>query len=292
MDAAEQGRRCGLGGKVESLPGEAVLDEGVDGMRLAVLRQRGLHRSLEGPVIALVLDRDTRFIGKVRALIDPCTEDADLFVAERIALLRHAAFGTESGNEVDQGRLRAVPFLKRRAQRAIGEEGWLVIEPEIGLLMFGTVAVVAGPREDGLDVLHEVDLAIRCGRQFGEIGLGQFERRGVADNEPFRPRRARIDPGAEFADLFRLQGLRFLRRHRLVGVEAGDAMDEIGLGAFSIGEGSAVFPALAEMLGGVEPEPALLLTRPVAGDAGVLENWPDVALEIESFRRGREIGGL
>lgn len=102
MDAAEQGRRRGLGGKVESFAGEAFLDEGVDGMRLAILWQRCLHRSLEGPVIPFVLDRHARLVGEVRALIDPRTEDADLFGRERIALLRHAAFGSESGDEMEQ----------------------------------------------------------------------------------------------------------------------------------------------------------------------------------------------
>lgn len=167
-----------------------------------------------------------------------------------------------------------------------------MIEPEIRLLVSRTVAIVTGTSEDGLHVLHEIDLAVRHGRQLGEIGLGQFERCGVADDKPLGPGCARVDPGAEFADLLRLQGLGFLRRHRLIGVAAGDAMDQRGLGTFAIGEGRSVFTALAEMLGGVEPEPALLLARTVAGDAGVLEDRPDVALEIEAFRRGRKIGGL
>ena len=70
VDAAEQGRRSGLGGKVEPLSQEAILDESVDRMRLAVFRKRGLQRRAEGPVMALVCDRDARLIGEIRALID------------------------------------------------------------------------------------------------------------------------------------------------------------------------------------------------------------------------------
>lgn len=162
------------------------------------------------------------------------------------------------------GKGGTVALHERRAEFTSGEERRLVIEPEIRFLVFWTVAVVAGPREDGLHVLHEVDRAVRRGRQFGEIGLGQFECGRVADDKTLGPGSARVDPGAEFANLFRLQRLRFLRRHRLIGIDPGDAVDEIGLGAFAIVEGRAVFPALAEMLGGVEPEPALLLARPVA----------------------------
>jgi hypothetical protein len=134
-----------------------------------------------------------------------------------------------------------------------------VIETEIRLLVLRTVTVVTRSREDGLNVLHEIDPAVHRGGQFREIGLGQFECGRVADDKPLGPGSARVDPGAEFTDLVRLQRLRFLRRHRLVGVEAGDAMDQRGLGAFAIVEGRTVFPALSEMLGGVDPERALLL---------------------------------
>lgn len=69
-------------------------------------------------------------------------------------------------------------------------------------------------------------------------------------------------------------------------------MDEISLGTFAIGERCSTFTALAEMLGRVEPEVSFLLAWPVAGDTGVLKNGPDVALEIETLRGGREIGGV
>ncbi len=256
------------------------------GMRFAVLRQRSLHRRLEGPVIAFVLDLDARFIGKVRTLVDPRTEDTDLFGREVDRPSSACAFGTESGDEVDQGRGGTVALHERRAEFTSGEEGRFVIEPEIRLLMFRTVAVVAG---SGRRWAARPSRSRSCGsprRQFGEIGLGQFECGRVADDKPFGQGAPASIQARSFADLFRLQGLGFLRRHRLIRIDPGDAVDEIGLGTFAVGEGRSIFTALAEMLGGVEPEPALLLARPVTGDTGVLEDRTDVALEIETLRRG------
>ena len=105
------------------------------------------------------------------------------------------------------------------------------------------------------------------------------------DVRPVRvPLGALIDPSTQELDLFlseRVPGIR--RRHVLVGIGVGDALNEQAVGRLAGND--HVFPGKRAVLGiEVEFRFAVLFVGPVAREAIVRENRADVPVEAEGRR--------
>ena len=156
-DAADQGRRVGLGRGVQPLGLEPGQDETVDRIpRPAGILdggQVGLARRLEGPV------RRPR-----RPLLDPSAERLDLLGRQLLAeLLRgHLGFGIVGLDPEDQLAFVGLARNDRDAARLqLRHHALLGVEPQPGLarLVVGTVAGEAIVREDRADIAREIHRA-------------------------------------------------------------------------------------------------------------------------------------
>ena len=108
-----------------------------------------------------------------------------------------------------------------------------------------------------------------------------------------RPQCAVIDPRAQHADFVGAQSrlVAFFRRHEFVRVEASDELHQRTLRTFSNNDRRvAGVAALQCGIAGVEAVAALLLLRPVAGDAVLLQDRAHVLCKIHvAFCRRRKL---
>jgi len=117
-----------------------------------------------------------------------------------------------------------------------------------------------------------------------ELAQAVLEMDNVVDrmkDEAFGVGRPGVDPCPEQSYLGRRQRFRFLWRHRGVVVEAGDRVDEDALRASAGHYVHSIFAALQKEIASVHAELSLLFLRPMALDAVLLEQRPDLLVEIE-----------
>src|SRR6185436_6141809 len=93
-----------------------------------------------------------------RSLIDPGPQQADLFIGERVTFFRHSRqIFLGAGDGLYQQALGALSGDKSGTRISAFEGGRSLVEPQAALLLFRPVTFPAGVREDGLDVLDEID---------------------------------------------------------------------------------------------------------------------------------------
>src|SRR5260370_17181296 len=90
---------------------------------------------------------------------------------------------------------------------------------------------------------------------------------------------ALIDPGAEDSDIG--GGKRSGGRHLQTGLGAGDAQDQLALGAPAGHDDGSIVAAAEGVLPLIQPETGLLLPRAMAAKAVGFENRFDVAIEVD-----------
>ena len=138
---------------------------------------------------------------------------------------------------------------------------------------------VARPRR----VLH---LRQRAGDGFFVGPMFGLHHRGVVGN-----RRPAVDPCLQHRDLRRREPLAF-RRHLFVVIVAQHTLDRVAVRAFSREEWRRAGVAPGEDVRlAIEPQPALLLLLPVALEAALLKDRPDVPGEIHRILRAHDVGG-
>src|SRR5215469_9786396 len=94
----------------------------------------------------------------IGALIDPSSQQTDLFVREGIFLLGHPRdVIARAGDGLDDEALGAFARNEERAGVAAFESGVFLIQTKASLLFLGAVTFVARVGEDGVDVLSEGD---------------------------------------------------------------------------------------------------------------------------------------
>src|SRR5687767_3702786 len=114
----------------------------------------------------------------------------------------------------------------------------------------------------------------------------QVHRRRLRECDAGVPTHSLINPGPQHPDLFRSQ-LRPLHWHDVIGVKAGNELDEMAFRALTRSGDRAIVAALENRLARVELETALILAAPVAFDTTGLEDGLDVAGEIDRAGGGR-----
>ena len=123
--------------------------------------------------------------------------------------------------------------------------------------------------------------------RFGQDDLGRVEIPGrlLGEGNPFRPRRALVDPSPQKSDLFGRQ-LAALLRHDAVRLQSGDEMDEVTITAVA-GDGRLAGVRFTEQQRAVvEAEAALVMAAAVALEALLLKDRLDVADEVDRFDGG------
>ena len=103
------------------------------------------------------------------ALVDPCANQRDLSLGQRIAGLRHPALTVESEQSPNHQALLAVAGDDGRAAFAALHRGSAQIETQPLCGALRSVAAVTAAFENGLDVAREIDRRRRYGR--GVLGL-------------------------------------------------------------------------------------------------------------------------
>ncbi len=127
--------------------------------------------------------------------------------------------------------------------------------------------------------------ARRKRRKF-DVRRMQIARRNLREVDLVGPRRALIDPGAQHANLRGLEP-RALLRHHVVGVEAGDEVDQQAVAALARQHGVAAVAAFHHRRARLEAEPAARLAAPVTADATRIEDRDDVPREVDRIGSGR-----
>ena len=119
--------------------------------------------------------------GPLRALIDPCAEQADLRGGETLAFRRHHHVLDEAGDVVNERTARAVAGDDRDAVRVAAGEGGGFAVHAVGVLVFlRTVATEAVLIEQRANFRGEIDGAREGRRKFRRVdrGCGGCGRRG------------------------------------------------------------------------------------------------------------------
>ncbi len=141
-------------------------------------------------------------------------------------------------------------------------------------------------------------LAFQPGANEGIDGVGDFPfRQSRADRgnvgpvlrlgRVFRPRRARLDPGAETFDLRGGERLAPVRHHFIVALRQLHAPEQLAFLRLAGHDRRPVIAALESRLAAIEPQVPLLLLRAVALETRPLENGIDVFGEIDGGAAGR-----
>ncbi|MFM1944031.1 MAG: hypothetical protein RI897_3013 [Verrucomicrobiota bacterium] len=168
VESADEGGAIGCGGGLELVFGQLGLDEGVDGVgggRGLGGGRRGVLEGLEGPVIR------GEGVCRVRvgfrhgcAGLDPVVQELDLLGWEAGAVWRHGVGEICGRNELDDVALVGVAGDQDRFSGVASTlDRCGGVEPESGLLFFGSVTADAVICEEGLDIGFEVDGLGCCG---------------------------------------------------------------------------------------------------------------------------------
>jgi hypothetical protein len=113
----------------------------------------------------------------------------------------------------------------------------------------------------------------------------------VQNGDRTAPLRALVDPRAELADLGVRQPLALLRRHLRVGVDLGQCVNQVTLGAFANDDHRPAVTAVFRVRRVVEPQPAALPKGAVTVHALRGEDRLDVGIEVDLLPgRRRELG--
>ena len=253
-------------------------------------RQRGLHRRFESPVIAPVHQHHRRRVRPLRALIDPRPQQPDLLRREAFAFLRHHLIA-QPGDEMNQQTLRAFPWHQRRPEfAAFHQHRRLVIEPEIRLLLFRPVAVVARRRKDRLDVAHEIHRPRRGRRELRQFRRVRARRRRRLQRQPVRPLRARIDPRPQQPHLRRRERVALaLRRHLQILHQPRHIVNQRTPRTVALHDRLVLLPALQQPRPRIDAKVPLLLLRPVTLHARALQQRQNIPRKIRPTRRRRQL---
>ena len=159
--AADEQGLVGAGGEAELLLTQALEQERVDRVGLAVRGDRDRGHGFVGPVLA-----------PRRALGDPGLEQGQLFGGNRLMLLRrrHDLLGVLRFDALDERAQLGLAGHDRDVAFPVGLRGGLVVEAQLGLarLLVGSVAGDAVLGEDGTDLAAEAD-------GLGGVDQGQAE---------------------------------------------------------------------------------------------------------------------
>jgi hypothetical protein len=141
---------------------------GLQTVRLKVWRQPEVNRVLQPGLswrrrqwARMKIHR--RLFGKAdtgiprHALIDPCPKQTDLPGRELRALDRHDVVGVETGDQLDEMALRALPCHGNRTRIAALQKGFAVIEPKPAFVLPAPVTLHTTGFEDGLDIALKAD---------------------------------------------------------------------------------------------------------------------------------------
>ena len=266
--AAQQGRAVRLAGRGQARFLEPPQHEAVDGVPGPLgVGHRRRHRPL---------GRDERPVRlPLGPLIDPQGEGLDLGLVERLAAAGHPDAGVVGRHPVHEQAGRGVSGDDRGAAEAaaIVERALGHVEPQAGLArpLVRPVAREAVLREQRPHLAGEVDGA-----------LGRRGRRGAGRHRVGAEVRALVDP--------RPHELNLVRGQRPPGRDRGHSCDRL-LRRQPLEQRAAVGVAGPHQgldeAGGVEPQLGLpgRLGRPVAREAGLREDRPHVAVELDLPRR-------
>ena len=262
--APQQRRPVGLRRRRQALALEAGEDKAVDRVAEPVrVSDRGHRRSFR---------RHERPVGlPLRPLVDPEAQGLDLVVRERFAAARHPLGGVRGRDAVEEEAAGGVAGHHDRPAepRAVGERPVLDVEAEPALPapLVRPVATEAVLGEERPDLAREVDHALRHRRCRPPRGGGCVRQLGA-------PRRAAVDPAAYGLDRVFAQALaQRRRRHAPHAIDRDQPLEQrarLRVARHHVGGEERV---------GVEPQVGLprALVRPVATEAGVGEERPDVA---------------
>ena len=145
-------------------------------------------------MVPFVLHFDRRAVRPSCSLVNPRAQQSDLVGGQAVAFLRHHfVLAFEAGDELDHQTLPALAWLDDRAVLAAFDRDVLGVPAQFGLGLFRSVALVAAPGENRLNVFYEVNFAVRRRRQHGNVRPGSFCARAgkQADEEKLRRRENR-----------------------------------------------------------------------------------------------------
>ena len=128
-------------------------------------RRRGIADRLIRPMRALRFFLGSICVGPNAALINPSSQDADLFRLELIPFRRHRCLGIESRDERDQLAAFAVTGRDDLTEVATFQQRVATVESQTGLLFLFAMTTPAELFQQRANVFREVDLTIGRRRQ-------------------------------------------------------------------------------------------------------------------------------
>ena len=135
--------------------------------------------------------RDRRRVRPGGALVDPRLDPGDDVGRERVGVLGHALFAVEPLHAPDDGAGRAVAGEDGAARLAAADRQVFRVQPELSLLLFGTMTGDAGGIEYRFDVLDEIHRGT-AGARGGRGRSGGRRDPGFPEPEMFRDRRRQV----------------------------------------------------------------------------------------------------
>ena len=111
--------------------------------------------------------------GPLGSLIDPGSQQPDLFVSQPITFGWHDAVGVDASNSFNQRTLGALSNDDRQSALASGHRVVAAIQSKSGFLSRSPVTLMAPLAKYGKDIFCKIDVPIRRGRNRGRILTGR-----------------------------------------------------------------------------------------------------------------------